>query len=468
MTSEQRKIIHLLNRAGFGPSSTNIEQLLQLSLNEVIDYLFESSKEYMPLKSAPFKRFSAIVPVGSKAKKFSHRRKLRIIKQNLNFEWLQKMAFSKSQLREKMAFFWHDHFACGSNYPALIQMQINTIRENSLEYFGDLVLNIAKDPAMINYLNNNKNVKNNPNENFGRELLELFTLGVGNYSEKDIKEAARAFTGWRFRKRTGEFYIKQELHDNGKKTFLGKTDYFNGEDIIQMIFENPRSGEYIVEKIYFFLTGKVIAAKRKESLSKSFYNSNYHIGTLVKAILSDDDFYTEDKIGTRVKSPIELLVGIMRITQIQFDNAISAIKIQQRLGQELFKPPNVSGWPSGRAWLDLSTISERLNLSNELLLNKSIRHQNKTRQISTESIELEIDKGNEETKVSVNLKPIMKLIANTNQGKKAERLMQILYPASHLNLNNMISRLNNKKYIRKSSIQVLLLRLLTQPEYQLN
>ncbi len=467
MTTKQRQIIHLMNRAAFGPSPVGLEKMLQLSLPEVIDHLFDSSKEFSALQAAPIKKNSISLKHVKPLDRKKRLKQLRVTQQKLNLEWLDKMAFSPGQLREKMAFFWHDHFACFCRFPALIQKQINTIREHALGYFGDLVLEITKDPAMIIYLNNKENVKGKPNENFGRELLELFTLGVGHYSEQDIKEAARAFTGWRFHPQSGDFFIDKEKHDFGKKTFLGKTAYFSGEDIINIIFENPRSGEYIVEKLYYYLSGQKIDEQQRTDLSRLFYESNYHIGTLVRAILTEETFYDENKMSKRVKSPVELLVGIMRLTQLHFSNSVAAVNIQRKLGQELFVPPDVSGWVSGKAWLDLSTISERLNLTRQLLT-KGILKNNIRKQISTESIELIIPKNEQETLTKVQLNSMLHLLGSIAPGQKATFLSDILYIVKHKNLSRWIKKLDERPLSSTLDVKKLMIALMSRPEYQLN
>lgn len=469
MSTEQRNIIHILNRFAFGPSSLDIPGKLSMVVDDVISDLFESSAHFQPLKSAPLKPI--INPYQFRKldnkQKNRLRKKRKLIMQSLNLEWLNEMAFGKAQLREKMALFWHDHFACSSLSPLLVQKQMNTIRENALEYFGDLVLNIAKDPAMINYLNNKQNVKDNPNENFGRELLELFTLGIGHYSEKDIKEASRAFTGWRYKQNTFEFFIDKTKQDHGKKTFLGRTDYFSGEDIIKIIFENPRSGEFIVEKIYKYLTGKKINSQKLKQLSVLFYESSYHIGTLLRAIIKDDDFYSEELIGNRIKSPIELIVNIMRITQLKFKNPVASINIQRKLGQQLFEPPNVSGWVEGKNWLDLGSISQRLNLT-ALLISQSNIQNKVSSPISTESIELVIQKKEMETETTFNLEPILNLLNEQNHKSKARFMANILYGKNHQNLNMLLRILNRGAYKNLINCKKLLVRLMSQPEYQLN
>lgn len=465
MTAPEKDIIHLLNRATFGPNPKDLSYWLKLSKEEAVERLFSDSEFYLKLSSVPEKPGSSVSNISDGRKRS---RQLRVWyrknKQKLNAEWYKELAESPAQLRERMAFFWHDHFSCNIGNPIMHQRQINTIRKYSLEYFGDLVLHIAKDPCMLHYLNGNRSVKDNPNENFGRELLELFTIGIGNYSEADIKEAARAFTGWRFRK-DGSFFVKKELHDAGLKEFMGEKDYFGGEDILQMIFSNPKTGHFIVSKIYYYLLGKEISKRRLNALSASFYKSGYHIGSLVKKILTSDWFYDAEFRGIKVKSPIELMVGISRLTQLQFNNGSLALNIQRKLGQALFYPPNVSGWVNGRDWLDITSITERLNLPRTLLKNNSVSSKVK-KSVSQEEIEIIIDTKDNITTLDHDLKPLYALLEKQSSRHSKVGLNDILYSVPHNHLKRFIARNDELLKSKRLNRRTMLISYLSQPEYQ--
>jgi uncharacterized protein (DUF1800 family) len=271
------------------------------------------------------------------------------------------MASGDSMLREKMTLFWHGHFACRIRQPLLTQIQNNVIRENALGKFSDLLLAISKDPGMLQFLNNQQNKKNSPNENFAREVMELFTLGRGNYSEKDIKEAARAFTGWGANPK-GEFVFRTNQHDDGQKTFQGKTGNFKGEDILNIILQNPKASTFICTKIYRYFVNENVDNQIVESMAKRFRSKDYDIKDLMEYTFKSDWFYLPENIGTRIKSPVELLVGLQRNFGINFQQKQPILFIQKALGQILFYPPNVAGWSGGKNWIDSSTLMTRMKL----------------------------------------------------------------------------------------------------------
>jgi len=287
---------------------------------------------------------------------------------SLNATWFNQLTDPEAVIREKMTFFWHDHFACRARLPFFAQQQINILRKHALGNFTDLLMDISKDPAMLIFLNNQQNRKDSPNENFAREVMELFTLGRGNYSEYDIKNAARAFTGWSANLREGKFLFRPAQHDSGSKTFRGKTGNFSGEDIIEMILGDQQTALFITEKITAFFVGEVEASLIK-TLSKEFYDSGYKIDKLMKSIYSSDWFYEKRFTGNRIKSPVELIAGIQTHTGGTFNNPLNTVYLQKALGQVLLQPPNVSGWPNGKEWIDSSSLTFRMSLPGQLLNN---------------------------------------------------------------------------------------------------
>ena len=280
---------------------------------------------------------------------------------NLNLTWIAEMVNSDQQLREKMAFFWHGHFASRNLNILYQQKLLDVIRKNALENFGDLLAEVSKSAAMINFLNNNQNRKGHPNENFAREVMELFTLGRGNYSEQDIKEAARAFTGWGATI-PGEFVFRENFHDEGKKTVLGKSGNFNGDDILNILLEQKQTARFICTKVYRFFVNDEVDETKVNWLADRFYKSQYNISALMKDIFGSEWFYDAKNIGTRIKSPVELLVGIQRVLPMKLENPEVQLLLQRLLGQLLFYPPNVAGWPGGKNWIDSSSLMLRLRL----------------------------------------------------------------------------------------------------------
>ena len=358
----QPKVKHLINRAAFGLGTTE-----QATTSRD---LFQKSEKVTPLDFIKTPEMDAMDLSQMKgAKNDSLRIKMarELIKKSrpdlmkLNIGWINKIV-SEPTLRERMTFFWHGHFACRSLIPYFAQQQNNLLRESALESFGDLLKGISKDPAMLQFLNNQQNRKDHPNENFAREVMELFTLGRGNYSESDVKEAARAFTGWGFTIK-GQYQFRQRQHDFGTKTFRGESGDFTGEEILDNILEDKTTAKFITSKLYkYFVSDISIPAAVVEDWSTSFYKSDYNIQKLLTTIFESNEFNTPSNIGNRIKSPIDLLVGMLRHTNGKFENEQNLIFLQRALGQILFYPPNVSGWTSGKGWIDSSSLAFRITL----------------------------------------------------------------------------------------------------------
>lgn len=357
--TEKEKIAHLMRRAGFGASIRNPPEN---TLNKQLERVFNSNNEYQLL----YLPDEEVVTTKSLLSMSKEERK-EIIKdfaaniKKLNLEWIKLMGKTEGQLREKMSLFWHGHFAARVRGFGQVESYINTIRKYALHNFGDLLMAVSKEPAMLRFLNNIQNKKGSPNENFAREVMELFTLGRGNYTENDIKEAARAFTGWGIDDEDN-FQLKVHQHDSGVKTFFGKTGNWEGEDIIRMILERKETALFICRKIYKYFVNPVADEARIQSLADSFYASKYDIKILMQEIFSSDWFYEEKNVGVQIKSPVELIVGLNRTFGISYDNADPLLALQRVLGQTLFFPPNVAGWAGGRNWIDNSTLITRLGL----------------------------------------------------------------------------------------------------------
>ena len=468
MTQHNRNIVHLLNRAGFGPDAETVRQYQKLSIEEAVNQLFNESKDFQAFELIAADQF--LIISGQRSKDFKIRRQekrdKREAKQALNFEWLLLMAHHPAQLREKMALFWHDHFACNVKNPVLIQKQINMLRKHGLDYFGDLVVEIAKDPAMINYLNSKQNVKDHPNENFGRELLELFTIGIGNYSEKDIQEAARAFTGWRY-DQDGKFYLDERKHDNGPKTFLNQKGNFRGEDIIDIVLSQPETGRYITAKLYSYLSGVQISEEYLNELSEYFYKSGYHITSLLKKILTSDKFYSDTIVGQKIKSPIELIVGIMRLTKANPNRGSFTYLTQGKLRQTLLEPPNVSGWPQGKSWVDLSTIPERLKLA-QIMLGQSTAIQMKSAELTDEGDGPVIRSKDKKVKMKTKLFPLKRITRHRDSSRMIQNISELIFTSDISHLADLIKELASRVDSGELDYAELLTNLLSLPEYQLH
>lgn len=279
----------------------------------------------------------------------------------LNLLWLNEMVNSPAQLREKMALFWHGHFACRIQNSYFQQLLLQEIRSHALAKFGDLLRAVSKSASMLSFLNNQQNKKKHPNENFAREVMELFTLGRGHYSEEDIKEAARAFTGWGFDPQ-GNSSFRKKQHDTGTKTVLGKTGNFDGDEILDILLQQKQTSVFLTEKIYRYFVNEEPDKERVKELAERFYQNDYDIAALMRDIFTSNWFYEEKNIGAQIKSPVQLLAGIQRALPMKIQNEQIFIVLQRALGQLLFYPPNVAGWPGGKAWIDSSTLLLRMNL----------------------------------------------------------------------------------------------------------
>jgi hypothetical protein len=288
--------------------------------------------------------------------------------------WLYCMLQGGHPLREKLTLFWHNHFATSIakvRSADLMMRQNVLLRGHALGRFGPLLQAIGRDGAMLVWLDSNSNVKGKPNENYAREVMELFSLGVGNYTEKDIREAARAFTGWHT-DGTG-FRFNAALHDDGPKTVLGKTGNWDGTDVARIILEQPACARFLVGKLYAFLLSETPPPKGLlEPLCESFRKSDYDIAELVRTMLASRLFYSEHAFRRRVKSPVEYVLGAVRAVYRRYDESDPSyqplppqvlVRRVTAMGQALFAPPNVKGWPGGRAWLSTSTMLERDNFA---------------------------------------------------------------------------------------------------------
>jgi uncharacterized protein (DUF1800 family) len=371
MAPNQLKNQHLMWRAGFGPAVDQLEQLKQITPIQLYKALQKASSkkpEYLDATDDYLKGLmKGIQDEGMRKKELEQDKRKNMRKQSreavkdLNLLWLENMVDSNQQLREKMAFFWHGHFASRNLNVFFQQQMLDVIRQNALGSFRDLLHEVSKSAAMLNFLNANQNRKDHPNENFAREVMELFTLGRGNYTEQDVKEAARAFTGWGANVK-GEFVFRKFTHDEGSKTVLGKAGNFNGDEVLDILLDQKQTASYITQKIYRFFVNENLDKEKLGWLSERFYKSDYDISKLMEDIFTSDWFYDEKNIGVRIKSPIELIAGIRRILPMKLQNEDAQLLVQRVLGQVLFYPPNVAGWPGGKSWIDSSTLMMRMRL----------------------------------------------------------------------------------------------------------
>lgn len=371
--ANQVKNQHLMWRAGFGPAVEQLADLPEVSPEQLYKALQKASSkkpEYIDVADDFLKGlFAGIDEVGrqERRREMTEDERKKVQQKNresirsLNLNWLKVFVNTDAQLREKMAFFWHGHFACRNLNVFYQQGLLDVLRRNALGSFRDMLHEVSKTAAMLNFLNNQQNRKDHPNENFAREVMELFTLGRGNYTENDIKQAARAFTGWTANLK-GEFVFRRFQHDFGAKTVLGKTGNYDGDEVLDILLSQKQTAKYITQKIYRFFVNENIDDEKVSWLAGRFFESTYDIGKLMEDIFTSDWFYEEKNIGAKIKSPVELITGIQRMLPMELENQEALTFLQRALGQVLFYPPNVAGWPGGKAWIDSSSLMLRMRL----------------------------------------------------------------------------------------------------------
>ncbi len=370
MNINQLKNQHLWWRAGFGPPADQVKELSKQKPETLFHSMLKASGRKPDLFDVADQHIKDLVsqPMSlGKLQGLKAEEKQMIRKQSvqdiakLNIRWLDEMTTSDAQLREKMSLFWHGHFASKTVNILYDQELLNVIRENALGNFRDLLTNVSKSASMIQFLNNNQNKKSHPNENFARELMELFTIGRGNYTETDVKESARAFTGWGASLQGG-FDFRPRQHDDGIKTFFGKTGNFTGEDILEILLSQKQTSVFITRKIYRFFVNEIVDEEKINALATQFFESRYDIRALMISIFTSAWFYDQKNIGSQIKSPVLWLVGMRRQLPMEIQNPLVQIVLERLLGQVLFSPPNVAGWPGGKHWIDSSSLMLRMRL----------------------------------------------------------------------------------------------------------
>ena len=325
----QRDIQHLYWRAGFGILPKQLLQLTHKSRAEIVNELFDKSSSVTPLKiempEVKHIDFKSIQKDKEALKKL--RSQLQEKLTDFNEAWIERLNNPKELLRERMTLFWANHFVCRENNAFYAQQYNNTLREHALGNFRSFSKAVSKETAMIRYLNLQQNRKKSPNENFARELMELFTLGKGHYTEHDIKESARAFTGYSY-EISGAFKFTKWTHDYDEKTFFNKTGNFDGDNIIDIILLEKQCARFICEKVYGYFVNTSINENHIESMVEVFY-PKYNIEDLMRFVFMSDWFYDKEHIGTKIKSPIDLLVGLNRSVPMQFKQQKHLLALQK-------------------------------------------------------------------------------------------------------------------------------------------
>lgn len=374
------KAAHLLSRAGFGGAPEEISRLAAMRFEAAVDDLLNYEQvqdgtfpevDYSGVREmyAALLRLRAARADERTLRELTNQiNRANLLKfQELRENWIRRMIQTRRPLQEKMVLFWHGHLVSGfpdTRVAEHMGMQIDLFRRMATGNFKELILAISRDPAMLSYLDNNSNRKGRPNENYARELMELFTMGVGNYTEQDVKEAARAFTGWTF---VGQsFVFQRNQHDDGMKTFLGRKGALDGTDIIDIIFEQPATSRFLPRKLWEFFAYQGPEDSLLDELGATFRRSNWEVKPLLRAIFQSETFYSERAIRSLVKSPAQLVVGTMRLTGADLPDAALA-RAMDLMGHTLLYPPNVGGFPKGQRWINTATILVRYNFGGLLV-----------------------------------------------------------------------------------------------------
>ena len=383
MTNQDTALMaHLLRRAGFGATPDELEQYMAKGYDAVVEeLLFPGDPQNIP--DDLIRRYHAEM---SEARDIA----------GAGAYWMYRMISTKCPLEEKIALFWHGLFATGYaklNQARALLNQVDMFRRCGLGNYQDLLVELSKDPAMILWLDNNENHKGAINENYGRELLELFSMGIGNYSEQDIKEGSRAFTGWTmanaeymairaskdsiwpYSRIAWHFQYRDEDHDDGEKTFLGHTGNFNGEDIIDIIVQQEVTARFVATRLFQFFAADEIDTEGEEAIQdmmRCYFESGYEIRSMLRTLFHSDYFKSGKAHFARVKGPVELMVGAMRMAGSYQTPTLGIEKVTNQslfMGQGLLQPPTVEGWHEGVEWIDSGSFVERLNFAAKELSN---------------------------------------------------------------------------------------------------
>jgi uncharacterized protein (DUF1800 family) len=356
---------HLYRRAGFGATAAELDEAVKAGPVATVDRLCN------PAPSPDASAFEQSVAT------LAERTAAAGNPQQLSAWWLFRMQGTADPLLEKLTLFWHGHFATSAakvDKPRLMLAQNELLRSHALSRFEDMVKAVSRDPAMLVYLDSTSNRRIRPNENYARELLELFCLGVGNYTEHDIKEVARAFTGWELR--ADQFAFNHIQHDTGTKAFLGQSGNFDGDDAVRVILAQPAAPRFIARKLVRFFAFDEPAAPDAlvEPLAEELRRNDFRIAPAVRRLLGSNLFFSDASVGRKVKSPVEMCVGLLRALGAT-TNLVKAAQGLSELGQALFFPPNVKGWDGGRAWINSSTLLGRANFVRRVMLAGETRFQ---------------------------------------------------------------------------------------------
>jgi uncharacterized protein (DUF1800 family) len=342
--TERARVAHLLRRAGFGSSEAELDSYTALGFAATLDRLLN----YEQVDDSAAEQQVAAIQVD--------RRNVEAAR----FAWLTRMLYTRRPLQEKMVLFWHTHFATAASKVRaadLMLQQLQLFRDNALGNFETLLQQVTRDPAMLVWLDNNQNRKGKPNENYAREVMELFTIGIGNYTDADVKEAARAFTGYGTN-RDGQFDYVADQHDDDDKTFLGVTKNWDADDILATLVRHPATARFLTAKLFRFFVHDTPDPSTIERLAATYTTTGFDM-------LSGPEFLSPEAFRAQVKQPADLVIGALKALNVQ-NVGPDLPQTTRRMGQDLLNPPDVSGWKGGDNWISATTLLERFNFADRL------------------------------------------------------------------------------------------------------
>ncbi|MDQ2919681.1 MAG: DUF1800 domain-containing protein [Verrucomicrobiota bacterium] len=382
------KAAHLLNRAAFGGTPEEIEALRKKGIYRAVEELVSPSNDSLGVAPPAWAHPQNIRDIRmaireAKNEPMEQREKRRGFRMmeganilDLRGWWLQRMATTPAPFLEKMTLFWHGHFATSAEKVKdgyWLWKQNETLRRGALGNFPSLTKAISRDPAMMIYLDLQQNHKEKPNENWARELMELFTLGIGNYTEQDVKESARAFTGYRIDMTTQQFRYAPFQFDSRPKTFLGQTGNWNGDEILDIITRQPACAKFIARKLWRFFAEDQPSEQMVAAVAERLRAHNLEMRPVLREIFSSAEFYSDRAMGNQIKSPVQFLVQTTKLLGTELPPPQIAQNAMRQMGQILFAPPNVKGWDGGKAWISTSTLLFRYNFTNYLINGDAMR-----------------------------------------------------------------------------------------------
>src|ERR1700730_15584857 len=358
LDNTRSQVAHLLRRAGFGATEAELDQYTALGFAGALDRLLNPEQVD---DSATDQQLIPLTTDLGDPKKI----------EPAKFWWLNRMLYTQRPLQEKLTLFWHNHFATANSKvgnSVLMLQQIQLFRDYGLGNFEGMLQRVTRDPATLIWLDNRLNRKGAPNENFAREVQELFTVGIGNYTEQDIKEAARAFTGHTLDKNL-KYVFNQGQHDAGLKTFQGQTGNFDANDILAILVRNPATARFITAKLFTMFVYDNPDPATIDRLANTFVSTNFDMRSVMRDLFGGPEFLSSQAFHGQIKQPVELVTGSLKALNVQ-NVGPDVTQFLRRMGQDLLNPPDVSGWEGGPGWINGTTLFERFNWGDRLAMGR--------------------------------------------------------------------------------------------------